>query len=446
MFGRFATALGAVAVAVLGPSAVAVLAPSAVLGPAAVTVLGPPAGTVLESSAAAAEATDLRVEMRQPQLTLQAGGPPTALVFSVVNDGPAQALAAVATVRLPLGDRGARVTATQPVCSPADGPLVLSCPLPALAPGSSVQVTVTVAPPPAGSVAAGEKVTDSGSASVRNPDGDPNPGNDASPFAVRLGAEPAPDGITQVAGQVEDGTGAQPVPNATVVVTDSAGNTGRTATDEGGRFVYNAAKDAPLVPGRLTVTAFKDGFQESSTTLDASDGGIVQDVRLAVTPIPRTGGAPTPTATDQAGTDDSGPGSTLTVILGSLAALVALAAVAYWFYRHRDTESPLTSGRPDQGSHPTIRMNLDGLVSGLDDGHPPAATGLGSDATVVLGKVYDDGPDDTTRVHDRPVPPPRYRAPEDDTRPLPTSQPDGSGRGRRSGKGRHSAAGRRRGR
>jgi hypothetical protein len=328
-----------------------------------------------------AEDADLRLEIRTGELRLTTGGDPQALVVVAVNDGPSPVAAPVVNFQVPLGGRGATIAGTSVPCNPQNGPFVLACPLPAMNPGQSIEVSLQLAPPPEGSVAPGENVNEDGNAWVSNAaGGDPNSSNDGGGFKGVLSSDGSP--VTEVSGSVMDGSSGEPLAGATVEVTDSVNVGGQTITDTEGRFSYRADPQAPMRSGRITVKASKAGYDTSRTTVDAN-GGSVGDVQLAISPAaaspspsPTPSAAPTsaaaaaPPVTNNTSADDDSSVSLLVIVLVSLLAIAVLAAGGLWVGLRRNKEqdpapAPRPGGgppRPNLGDAPTVQLRMPNLA------------------------------------------------------------------------------------
>ncbi len=366
------------------------------------------------------EPADLRVEVQTGGVTLKSGGQPGTLSFTVVNDGPSSVSAPIVNVQVPFGDRGVRVVSSNPACQAVSGPNVLACPLSGLEPGQSAGVTIVIAPPPAGSVSAGETLSQPGAVSVYNPaGGDPNTGNDSGQFGVEVVA--GAGAVTQVSGTVADSFTGQGVPGAAVLVTDSAGATCRTTTKPDGAYVCAATAAAPLAAGKITIKVTRDGYQPATEEADAQ--GPLNGVQIGLDPL--TTVSATPSASGPAVLDkqsdivasDSGSGLTvLIVVLGSLLVLAALGGAGWWLYRSHQADSrPDRPDRPDPEPRPfmdapTQRIDLRGaaysgagatqVIGGYGDAQPTTMFGRDSygDAqpTTALGvprgpSRYEDG-------------------------------------------------------
>lgn len=340
-------------------------------GALALSCLGGVLAALALGTPAYAEDADLRLEIRTGELELTTAGQPQTFIAVVTNDGPNPVAAPVVNFQAPLSSRGVTVASTSLACSPANGPNVLACPLPAMNPGQSTEVTIQLAPPGNGAVAPGENVTEDGNAWVTNPaGGDPNNGNDGGSFKAVL--KSSGSGVTEVAGSVVDGSSGQPLAGATVEVTDSGGASGQTTTDNDGRFVYRPDPQSPLHSGRITIKASKAGYDTSRTTVN-TDGGSINDIQLAVSPAAATSPTPPPSPTAAPSSaaakapaaasnksDDSSV-SLLVVILVSVLATGILAGAALWVGLRRNREQEPATAGANLGDAPTVQLRMPNL-------------------------------------------------------------------------------------
>jgi len=273
-------------------------------------------GTLLGGGGAAAAPgapgarADLRVTVMSPQVALDVGGTVRPLAVVVTNDGPASAEGATLSLRAPLADSGVTVTTSMP-CAPVP-PVNLDCPLPTLAPGASLRLTMSLAPPGPGALPPGTEVQEDADAAVRlgaaaGGPVDPDPRNDSARFLTVLRAA-VPPTVPGVSGTVVDARLGTPAEGVSVVVRDSAGHSASAVTDAAGHFAAQSDPAAALVPGRLSIIASKRGHTAGSTVVTGSDGRAVTGVVLAVTPGLPGGGTALPGGDDAAGGGAPGAG------------------------------------------------------------------------------------------------------------------------------------------
>jgi hypothetical protein len=143
--------------------------------------------------------------------------------------------------------------------------------------------------------------------------------------------------VASVAGTVVDRVTGQPLDAAVVSVVDATGLAFRTKTDAAGGFVLRSTPAEQIVPGNLTITVDKPGYELLSSVVAAPDGGAVGGIQLsavraaaAAAPSPAGAGpsdqAAAPTAAATPGID---PANRLVLIIGAgLAAVAIVAATA----------------------------------------------------------------------------------------------------------------------
>lgn len=347
---RYARRLGATLLAALAAASLAFL-------PAAPAAAGDPA--------------DLRLEVRQGNLSSQSGGQPATLVFAVTNDGPSAADAFNANVIIPFGDRGVVLASSNPSCNQVGGPTVLACPVGRLEVGQTTVFTLVIGAPPAGSLQPTEAISAPGQITIDAGGDDPNGANDSSQFTLNLtGAPPA---VTTINGTVADGQSAEPIVGANVVARDVNGATCVSVTDSSGAF--NCTPTQPLAGGQVTIEATMAGYQVRRTTVMPQNGTIT-GVQLALdpsvasaSPTPSaapSSAAPAPTAAPQAiKAEDGFPWDTLLLVLGIVAALGGLGALGWWVYQRKDKDPDDpgdTGGLPGliaaESIMPTTRMRV----------------------------------------------------------------------------------------
>ncbi|MEU4563642.1 carboxypeptidase regulatory-like domain-containing protein [Actinoplanes sp. NPDC023936] len=167
--------------------------------------------------------------------------------------------------------------------------------------------------------------------------------------------------VSRVSGRVRDSAG-KAVAGAKVIVRDSAGHEYRTTSNSSGRFSITSGAGEPVVAGRITVVAARDGYRSARTTVRGS-AGAVASVRLtlaavavatttlsspspeaAVSPPAAAGEASEPAASLAAAAprafepvSDEGGSSLPFTVLGGL--LVAVGALALLLIRRRRASS-----------------------------------------------------------------------------------------------------------
>ncbi|MFB9317070.1 carboxypeptidase regulatory-like domain-containing protein [Cryptosporangium minutisporangium] len=356
----------------------------------------------------AGEPADLRLEVRQGNLTTQSGGQPATLVFAVTNDGPSKADAFNANVVIPYGDRGVILASSSPACNQVSGPTVLACPVNELEVGKTAVFTLVISPPPAGSIDPSEQLPPAaGQIAIDAGGDDPNGANDSSQFTLTLTAAPPP--VTVVSGTIVNGSTGQPITGVSVVARDVNGATCPSTTDAAGAFNCTSQ---PLAGGQITIEATMAGYKFSRTTVTPQNGTIT-NVQLALDPAvasasPTPSAAPTSPAASASPapqalkSDDGGfPWDTVLVVIGIVLALGGLGALGWWLYKRKDTDSggPGGGGRdlPDlvgaESIMPTMPMRVPNSVLSETTvaNQPPfgqperVGAAAGADATAVWG-------------------------------------------------------------
>jgi hypothetical protein len=108
----------------------------------------------------------------------------------------------------------------------------------------------------------------------------------ASSGAARTSTGSATKGVSEVSGTVVDSGTSQPVPGATVVLLDGAGQALQATTDSSGGFVFASSSSQQIAPGTLTLTASRDLYQAAtSQTVQAKAGQSYSGIRLPLTPV-----------------------------------------------------------------------------------------------------------------------------------------------------------------
>jgi hypothetical protein len=297
-------------------------------------------------AAFAGEPADLRLDVQQGSLSLQAGGKPATLIFAIHNDGPAAADSFVANVNVPFGERGVAVASSSPSCNQVGSATVLSCPVSRLEAGQSTTFTLVIQAPAAGALQQGEVLNGNGQIAASDPGGDDaNPANDTGQFTLNVTGAPAP--VTQAGGAVTDVSTGKALTGVSVSLKDTNGLTCSTTTDTSGNF--SCTPSTPLAGGTITIVASLSGYQAFQQTVTPSNGTIA-GVQLAMTPIAASP-SPTPSAAPskapaasaspqaQIVRDNGTSGTTiLFFVLGVVVVLAGLGGIAWWMYRRRDTE------------------------------------------------------------------------------------------------------------
>ncbi|MCG5438749.1 carboxypeptidase regulatory-like domain-containing protein, partial [Micromonospora sp. PSH25] len=254
-------------------------------------------------------------------------------------------------------------------------------------------------------------------------------------------APPPPQNQTvrSVAGKVVAQADGKAVPNAFVVLQDTAGHRYDATSDASGNFRFTGTTDKPITPGRIDLGASFDNIK-AFKSLNASAGQAITGQRLSlaikveVTPSATPSATPEATPTEEAteeGTeeepteeasqgapanaanneDSGGLGSYMIILLGGLLVAAGVGTIVLLWMKRRengdDDDAPAAAG--GGGVVPPSR----GGFRGPDDqtrvvgGRP----GGGADPTMVGGAALSEAP---TMMH-RPVvddvPPDPYGAP-----------------------------------
>ncbi|MCO1596517.1 carboxypeptidase-like regulatory domain-containing protein [Micromonospora sp. RHAY321] len=259
--------------------------------------------------------------------------------------------------------------------------------------------------------------------------------------SVTLVAKAAPppqaQTVRSVSGKVVVQADSKAVPNAVVMLQDSAGHRYDTTSDGSGNFRFTGTSEKPIAPGRIDLGASFDNVL-ATKSLNATAGQAItgQRISLAIkvevtpsaTPSPTAEALPTEETTEEgaeepseeaspgapanaANTEDSGGiGSYMIILLGGLLVAAGVGTIVLlWMKRKEngdDEDAPAGAGAA--GAVPAAR----GGFRGADDqtrvvGRP----GGGPDPTMVGGAALSEAP---TMMH-RPVvddvPPDPYAAP-----------------------------------
>lgn len=282
-----------------------------------------------------------------------------------------------------------------------------------------------------------------------------------------LTIQPTPQ-VPEVRGTVSDVNTGQPVKDARVSMTDSAGTTwDNVGTDENGAFHIPSTPQKPIAPGELRFTVRKEGINDyTSGAIIATANQPLTNVALKVIvnnpsasattslpPITATGlVTETPTApTSIAAPSDSGLSgfSIALIVLGGLLVVVGIAAIVFLFVRRNNDEDgdgpprgapgppgmgggrggpPGPPGAPGRGGPPGQRRpGPPDRTMPMRPGYGPPRPGApGSrDQTVIARSPLADAP---TQLHGRPpagAPQPPYSGPP----AYPGQQPPAGGWG-----------------
>ncbi|SCG71434.1 carboxypeptidase-like regulatory domain-containing protein [Micromonospora halophytica] len=279
-----------------------------------------------------------------------------------------------------------------------------------------------------------------GSATVRVVPDQSDPAT--APLSVTVKAKAAPttkppetQSVKSISGKVVVAASGDPVPNAYVLLQDSAGKRFEATSDDSGNFRITGSTERPIAPGRLELGASKNNIV-ATKVINASAGQsltgqrITLPIKVEVSPsaTPSTSVEPVPTeevteeATEesaeatpgqpQAASNDEGGGmgSFLVILLGGLLVAAGVGTIVLLWMRRKnaDDEDADAPAGAAAGAVPAAR----GALRGADDRTRVVnRVGAGPDPTMVGGTSLSDAP---TMMH-RPivddVPPDPYGAP-----------------------------------
>ncbi|MET8083728.1 carboxypeptidase-like regulatory domain-containing protein, partial [Micromonospora sp. NPDC005237] len=270
-------------------------------------------------------------------------------------------------------------------------------------------------------------------------------GNGQGSTTVNLTAKAAPPPTPQqtqtvksVSGKVVKKADNTAVPNAFVVLQDSAGHRYDALSDGSGNFRFTGSTSAPIAPGRIDLGASSDNIK-AFKNFTASAGQSITGQRISLeikvevtpsaTPSATAEALPTEEATEEDGEeqpseaaspgapanaanedDGGGFGSYLIILLGGLLVAAGVGTIVLLWMKRRengdDDDEPATAGAA--GAVPAAR----GAFHGTDDQTRVVnRAGGGPDPTMVGGAALSEAP---TMMH-RPVvddvPPDPYGAP-----------------------------------
>ncbi|SCL23626.1 Carboxypeptidase regulatory-like domain-containing protein [Micromonospora nigra] len=278
-------------------------------------------------------------------------------------------------------------------------------------------------------------------------------GNDTANFSLTVKGRAAPEPtraqtVKSISGRVvtQEGEG---VPNAYVLLKDSAGRQRDTTTDGSGNFRFTGSTENPIAPGRIDLGASKDDIL-AAVSFNASAGQSVTNRRISLAIKTEATPSPTPSASESAvptvepteepldeiveptevaaapaaNEDSGGFGNWLLILLGGLFVAIGVGTIVLLWMKRRETdEEDADATATGAGAAPAAR----GAIRGADDQTRVVnrVGGAGPDPTMVAGgAALSNAP---TMMH-RPViddvPPDPYGAP-----PQPYGASGGTGWG-----------------
>ncbi|WP_456080976.1 carboxypeptidase regulatory-like domain-containing protein [Micromonospora radicis] len=244
----------------------------------------------------------------------------------------------------------------------------------------------------------------------------------------------APQTVRSISGKVVNQAG-EGVPNAYVLLKDSAGTQYDTTSNGDGNFRFTGTSDRPIAPGRIDLGASANNIREVvSFTANAGQSITGRRITLAIaastspTPTPSTSESAPPTedpfddvfpedeetpgesavVQTQASNDESGGfGSWLLVLLGGLFVAVGVGTIVLlWMKRKENDDAEADGDAPagaPAGAVPAARGSFVGAddqtrvvnrVGGTPDPTMVGGPGLSNAPTMMHQPVVDDVPPD----------------------------------------------------
>ncbi|MCY1143820.1 carboxypeptidase regulatory-like domain-containing protein [Actinoplanes sp. Pm04-4] len=240
-----------------------------------------------------------------------------------------------------------------------------------------------------------------------------------------------PQTVRQVSGRVKDQDG-KAIAGATVGMQDSAGKVFQGTSDGSGQFSFTSSDNNPIAPGRISIGAGKNGFEDVTVQREAQAGqNLSVSLTLKSKVVPTTSAPTTPSAsptsatptedvseeptpeeatatqpaTDQAASNEDDGGSMLYIIIGVLLVAAGIGAIVLVVLRRRNS-----SDNDGDDDDPTGLAGSGGVV-------PPSRGGF-TDATRV-GAPVGGGRNDATMIAPAPRSAAMADAPTVIHRPVP---------------------------
>jgi hypothetical protein len=325
-------------------------------------------GSLIGAATPAFADANLGVDVNPGSTTLTVGQGGQSITVKISNTGDQDSNNNVQlTIRVPF--EGQVTINNRPNGCDQDGN-TLDCQLDKINKGQSRSLTLQLSPPAQSDIQPGQQRSNNGTVQINN-------GGSAS-FGVTLKAQ-APTTVapvTAVAGTINDSVSGDPLANANVVMQDGADKQHTTGTDSKGKFKFTSTADDPITPGRITISAGKDGYANSAPkTQDAKSGQSITNVRINLKPtaaasasaVPESSGGafasgPAADNTTAAAADGPTPGtktgsgtSTLSlvlIVLGGLLVLLGIGAIVMLLRRRGDDDDDDGNEGPQQGPPP----------------------------------------------------------------------------------------------
>ncbi|GAA4217246.1 carboxypeptidase-like regulatory domain-containing protein [Actinocatenispora rupis] len=327
----------------------------------------------------------LTVTASPDNLDLKVGGDARTVSINITTTSPAANVNAVVSV--PLAEQGVTIKGSQGADCVAGANNTLNCPVGTLAPGAAKAIYVTVLPPQQSDLSPGDSKNGQGQVQV-TADG-------AQPAAAAFGAtltNDAPQSVGAVSGQVTSEKDGQPVPGATVTISDSSGNSRQVTTNGNGEFSWSPSQEQTLAAGEITVTVKAGGFRQAKKTQQGELGQPLAFGEVKLPPVAKakptpTKAAPSPTESATPTKDSSGLSTIVWVliVLGALLVIGGIVAIVLLLRKKDD-------GDDEDGTTPPY------------GGPPPSGyPGRGAADTAVISAIPGMGGDTPTVVHDGPL-------------------------------------------
>ncbi|GGM43081.1 hypothetical protein GCM10011608_29740 [Micromonospora sonchi] len=257
----------------------------------------------------------------------------------------------------------------------------------------------------------------------------------------------APQTVRSISGKVVN-QASEGVPNALVLLKDSAGKQYETRSDGNGNFRFSGSRDRPIAPGRIDLGASAES-QTAVVNFTANAGQSITGRRITLPIGASASPTPTPTATESApptedpfedefaeeeetpgesavaqapaGNEDSGGGfgNWLLILLGGLFVAVGVGTIVLLWMKRKENEEAEADGDDPAGAPAGAVPASRGSFAGADDqtrvvnrvGSAPDPTmvggaGLSNAPTMMHQPVVDDVPPDPYGL-----PPQSYGAP-----------------------------------
>ncbi|MEV6812698.1 carboxypeptidase regulatory-like domain-containing protein [Micromonospora sp. NPDC051296] len=268
-----------------------------------------------------------------------------------------------------------------------------------------------------------------------------DPATDTFQLTVKAQAPPtteapqAPQTVRSISGKVVTQSG-EAVPNALVLLKDSAGSQYETRSDPNGNFRFTGTNSRPIVPGRIDLGASASG-KTSVVNFNASPGQSITGRRITLAIESSASPSATPSATESAvptedpfeedaageeettagesvaaqtppGNEDSGGfGNWLLILLGGLFVAVGVGTIVLLWMKRKENEEAEADGDAPAGAPAGAVPAARGSFAGADDhtrvvnrvGAAPDPTmvggpGLSNAQTMMHQPVIDDVPPD----------------------------------------------------